>query len=693
MKIQIFILLVLSILITSLAQAQLKTAGPYQAETGEYHFPSQVYPDILDDRETEIWARVFWPKDKVTGQIPDKMPIIVLLHGNHGTCGQGTNPRSDSGSSYTQTGTCPSGYVVTPNHEGYNYFAEELSSYGYVVVSINANRGITAGRGVMGDGGLNLARGRLVLKHLSLWKEWATQGGQPDSLNVGANAFVNKINFAQVGLFGHSRGGEGVRAAYNLYNDAGSVWPALIPDLHVKAIFEVGAVDGQTDRTLDANGVVWNQMIPVCDGDVSDYQGIRPYNRMINGNLATGGSQKSVYFVYGANHNFFNTEWQESDSYGCENHQALWDSSKDDWKSEKQQEVGLKTIVPFFRANVGSDQSFLFNQLFNPLYKVFADVKNITKIERDYTASQSLDAQIRFDDFGRLDTSVTRTHGANISAAVKSGSTAPYLSVAWGNVGQDNILRLTKVQAVDVSKVKTLDFRYSLMGGYQGPKVNFAVNLVDEAGQKSTSAALSDHSEKTMNPFDSNMYEMVRIPLYKFKNVDLTRIKSVEFVLEDSVATRTIYLANVRFSYLRNYKETAALLGGLPANEIQQPQAVTQFSRIQAETLEEVQRPAPQRFMATVVKTETGVKNFATHFNDEYVTFVSDQSFKIRDALPILQLGTKTFNQSSISLEGGKAHISFRIPRESVSYVKGYKKAVKIYYQGNSKQEWIVNSL
>jgi hypothetical protein len=100
-------------------------------------------------------------------------------------------PRIDDRIDYTATGTCPLqgqgnppaefDYVVVPNHEGYAYLAEQLASRGFLVVSINANRGITAGPpqdlGTPGnpfieDRGLNLARARLVLKHLELLSRW-----------------------------------------------------------------------------------------------------------------------------------------------------------------------------------------------------------------------------------------------------------------------------------------------------------------------------------------------------------------------------------------------------------------------------------------------------------------------------------------------------------------------------------------
>jgi hypothetical protein len=156
----------------------------------------------MTDRVTEIWARVWRP---ISDDDQGRLPLVVFLHGNHGTCGTffcsvancgrpiplPNGPRIDDRIDYTTTGTCPragegtppaeTDYVVSPSHEGYGYLAEQLASRGYLVVSINANRGITAGRaqdlGTPGhpfieDRGLNLARARLVLKHLELLSRW-----------------------------------------------------------------------------------------------------------------------------------------------------------------------------------------------------------------------------------------------------------------------------------------------------------------------------------------------------------------------------------------------------------------------------------------------------------------------------------------------------------------------------------------
>src|ERR1700759_4670858 len=180
--------------------------------TGEYKLPAsfdrEVTPELFDSPneqrlETEEWARVWRP------QADGVYPLVIFLHGNHGTCGfydSTHHVRIDSDNTYTYDGTCPDGFVVTPNHLGYDYLAKDLAGHGYVVVSINANRGVTAAPGVPGDWGLNLRRGRLVLRHMEYLSQWNAHGGAPDSLGF---QLTNPIDFSHVGLMGHSRGGEG----------------------------------------------------------------------------------------------------------------------------------------------------------------------------------------------------------------------------------------------------------------------------------------------------------------------------------------------------------------------------------------------------------------------------------------------------------------------------------------------------
>jgi len=267
-------------LITSIASAQTAPDATgsmpgVTVSTFEYYIPGISDSDVAP-LPIDLWARVYVPSG-YTGQLP----LIVLLHGNHATCGtyDGFGPaRRDDNVQYTLTGTCPDRYVVVPNHAGYEYLARPLATRGYIIVSINANRGVTAAPGETLDRGLNLRRGRLVLRHLEHLVQLNATGSSP---------LYHRIDFSHVGLMGHSRGGEGMRAAYEQYRAPGSPWPALIgTPIGFEGLFEIGPVDGQTGpRTnpnrLNADGLAWTVLLPNCDGDVFNLQGVKPFDRMM----------------------------------------------------------------------------------------------------------------------------------------------------------------------------------------------------------------------------------------------------------------------------------------------------------------------------------------------------------------------------------------------------------------------------
>src|SRR5262249_33303398 len=143
----------------------------------EYKMPAGFDPLVPSNLQTELWARVYRPAN-LSGS---PHALLVFLHGNHATCGRlaGPGEHFDINVQYTFTGTYPAGFIPVPSHAGYSYLAERLASLGYIVVSINANRGVNAAPGVPGDRGLNLRRGRLVLRHLLQLKKWNSGAETP----------------------------------------------------------------------------------------------------------------------------------------------------------------------------------------------------------------------------------------------------------------------------------------------------------------------------------------------------------------------------------------------------------------------------------------------------------------------------------------------------------------------------------
>jgi len=540
--------------------------GPLAVTSAEYRLGATIDPDVLPGVSTEIWARLYRPLT-FTRQ---PHPLIIFLHGNHKTCGVGQNPIQEESCQYTFTGTCPSGQEVIQNHLGYDYLAQKLASWGYIVVSINANRGITCGNGTDDDSGLNLARGRLILKHLSLLYQWSTHGGAPSSLGVDLRG---KLDFTQVGLMGHSRGGEGVRAAYNLYNDSGSIWLGKIPNLGIRGIFEIGPVDGQTSRVLDALGTAWNVLLPMCDGDVLNLEGMKPYDRMSMRLDDLVLAPKSMVAVWGANHNYYNTQWQTNDSTGCVGTTPLWSG---DVGSASVRETAVQTVVPFFRNFVGvkRDNSFVTNE--DPLNPIPSVISEITQVDRTYVIAPGRFALIPLESFsmpanlGYLGQPHELSGVQVVHTAVpEHDSVLRAAKVSWSKAGsgvyfQDNWA--APGGGIDLSSGATLDFRVSrspspLNTGFDS--TDFHIQLVYADGSLGSPLALSQFAllngpigtsnPKTGDPILHSTLQTVRVPLYLLASQGGFSIRGVRFIF-DRTDSGEIYLTDIFVSRFNDFQ-------------------------------------------------------------------------------------------------------------------------------------------
>ncbi len=387
----------------SLADLDLLSPGSRSFSEFEYTSPAVKDNDVIPNAKagsmTDVRGRIYLPD----GQGP--FPLVVFLHGNHGTCGIETgegNPRIDASVAYTTTGKCPNGYIESPSYRGYDDAGRLLASYGFAVVSINANRGITGGNGPSSDSGLIYARGNLVLRHI---EELAhlSRGDKASVISSPDLDLKGKLDLTRIGLMGHSRGGEGVRFAYNIYTDSSdsAKWQARIPGLKFKGIFEIAPVDmGAGSSKVEAHGVAWNVLIGGCDGDVSDFQGVNPYTRMLSS--IDDGFPKSVFTVWGANHDFFNTQWQTSDAgHTCIGSQKpLWPTDLPELPEQYQEldsaaRAGLtgspiqihieeQLMLAFFRAHLADGKSLKLDHIFDPQYRLPSGLSSLAPNSREY---------------------------------------------------------------------------------------------------------------------------------------------------------------------------------------------------------------------------------------------------------------------------------------------------------------------
>ena len=289
--------------------------GPYATTSSTY----QLAPlDIAEyQAPVEMLGQVVKPVD-ATGP----RPLVVFLHGRHGTCFKGKRTSGDW--------PCSSGWEPIPSYLGYLESQRLLASQGYVTVSISAN-GINGQDWESADGGAE-ARSRLVRRHLARWAAWTTTGGAPFGSDL-----VGAVDMDRVVLVGHSRGGEGVNRA--AIDSAGS------PRWTVAGQVLIGptAFGQQTQPGL--NTLV---LLPFCDGDVSDLQGQQYVDRSRDIVDDTDPSLRSAVMVMGANHNYFNREWTPGQSVA---------PSNDDWWGKKDPLCGKTSperLTPGEQRDVGS---------------------------------------------------------------------------------------------------------------------------------------------------------------------------------------------------------------------------------------------------------------------------------------------------------------------------------------------------
>ncbi len=264
-------------------------AGVYETLSGEYTLPDVTLPGL--PAKVEMKALVVGPK-----AAKGPLPMVLLLHGRHGTCYYGPAETDLAGG-----WPCPGTAKPVPSYRGYLQSQRLLASQGYLTVSISAN-GINAQDGSLADGGAEM-RSSLIRMHLAHWAEWAAdRSGAPDVVRDLPAADLSRLL-----LMGHSRGGEGANmAAVDSVNPP----PDTVAGYHGPAGWTIrGTVlFGPTAYGQNpAPDVPSLTVLPGCDGDVSNLEG-QLYADATRG-VSRGAALHAVAYVVGANHNFFNTEW------------------------------------------------------------------------------------------------------------------------------------------------------------------------------------------------------------------------------------------------------------------------------------------------------------------------------------------------------------------------------------------------
>jgi hypothetical protein len=511
------------------------TPGPYEVTRTAYDLGDRAYQPPGLGARVELVAEVHHPADLTAGPYP----IVLFLHGNHSSCYLGRRSRYEW--------PCTDGYRPIPNHEGYRYLATRLASYGYVVVSVSGN-GVNVKGNFVDDTGMR-QRGELLEKHLDLWNEWTTTGGDPFG-----TTFVGAIDMTRTGVMGHSRGGEG--AVYQVIVDREREDP-----YGIDAVLPLAPVDF-TRPTI--NNVALGVILPYCDGDVSDLQGVHFFD---DSRYAVPGdpTPKATVVSYGANHNFFNTVWSPSS--------GIPGSFDDGWNCDgrlterQQRRVGIGYIVNFFRRYVGGEDRGGQIWTGERTPGIIGSARTAVSYLAPDEAASRLDLD-RFDDPRDL---VTNELGGEVDPTkvgiyawcvnvydqpcVPGGFSWTDIHLSWSWFGptpdglQEGVIGWSatadeqgKVSfevpgGQDVSGYDFFGFRTVPNPGYDANRgleyQDFVVVLTDGDGNSAEVGASDVGNDALAYPLEGRrsghvIMNQIRFPLTAFEGIDLTRITDVE---------------------------------------------------------------------------------------------------------------------------------------------------------------------
>ncbi|HTV22975.1 MAG TPA: hypothetical protein VMG12_30000, partial [Polyangiaceae bacterium] len=341
--------------------------------------------------------------------------------------------------------------------------------------------------------------------------------------------------------------------------------------VNFRAIFEIGPVDGQTSRVLNADGTAWAVLLPMCDGDVSDLEGVKPFDRMLGLVSERRDAPKSTFIAWGTNHNYFNTEWQESDSAGCQSHLSLFSSGQGVTGSAEQRQIGLRSLLAFFSANVGPGNNRTLNDLFDPT----APLASSTRIDRGHTPSLRPSRGITLEDFsgpsgtsahglplsarglqlshGSVPEHDEQLHAASLEFAARPAESPDPRETGAADARALEVPVSAAPEGVDLGAYTHLEFRAGrVAGGDLLDPTQLVVQLVNADGSVSNGVDTAAHGLRldgpVGGPYNTHVVlQTVRIPFSAFAGGRREALRAVRFVFPGAAGAQ-LYLANVRAS-------------------------------------------------------------------------------------------------------------------------------------------------
>lgn len=571
------------------------TPGSFSYIEDDYDFGDQTIPMAgLGGIRGELTGRIYLPTSG------GARPTVILLHGRHGSCaGSPSNPNR---------WPCGAAQTEIPSYKGYDALGQLLATHGYAVVSISANA-INANDAQLSLDNGALARGQLVIDSLELLKKANagaevsyydaaktqtltldqalasttadTSGRVPPGALTAAD-LVGRFDLTNVGLMGHSRGGEGVVSAVTLNQ-------ALAQPFGINSVLPLAPVDFARMTVADTDMLT---ILPYCDGDVSNQQGQHfPDDSRY---AFDDNALRSTVWVMGANHNFFNTVWtpglypfSTSDDWGANSTDTVCGPrgvGNQRLSATDQYNTGAVVMAAWFRLTMGGDDEFL--PMFDGTVKPTLDSVPAADLRTIATAPAADRADIQ--RFTEASPAITTTGGATAQlCASAAGRTTPQVLPAcatansfrttsgmphWtpasfaGNVPASPMTRFLWTADTDTLAVAVPSSARNV-GAFTSLSFNTAPNeavldgtdlrvtLVDGAGatwSTLTSAvnplAVKRMPKSTSTTLNKIVLQQVTIPVSSITGINLSDVREVRFSGAtglDGTASGGVYLTDL----------------------------------------------------------------------------------------------------------------------------------------------------
>jgi dienelactone hydrolase len=432
----------------------------------------------------EFKARVFFPANDSTGTVitDGKHPLVIFGHGRYG---------AGAGSGF------PNNYLHA------TYLMNQLTSWGYICVTVNFDVVHSLGSGIQ-------SRGELFLKAIDFMSAQNSNAG---------SMFHDKIDMDHIGIIGHSRGGGGAIAAVHQNQAQGS-------PRKIKALATISPTGG--GGITPVTGMPQLMIYGTWDGDLSNAPGYPVWD-------GSARDKTKIYVeVYGANHFYFSDDLV----YASETQGIL---------RENHQNMAKGFINAFFDQYVRDSLRYSW-----PQYLTYE--KKVDTVE--YHVQYQHPTFLAVDNGSPLGTAATNNLGGGNSPNSLTLFDDSNLGSGAGQHGNTNGLRISwdaasdgitfNIPVTNASAYSYISFRASQRHGETGNTVNtfknLRVKITDNGGANFTvpigntiykGLQYPDQEEYPGGPGGyKNIPSTFRLPLSAFTGINKTQVKTIAILFD-----------------------------------------------------------------------------------------------------------------------------------------------------------------